>query len=186
MGYALAAEAAARGARVVLVSGPTPLDPPPGVEIIRVVSAAEMAEAVRARFDEARIVVMAAAVADFSFPAAAGRKIKKSEMGGSLAVVPTVDILMEAGTRKGGRYLVGFAAETEDMRRHALSKLKEKNLDLIVANDVSGEGVGFDSDFNQAILLDAGGGETETPILSKIELSRIIWSHIESHAVPKS
>ena len=186
MGYALAAEAAARGARVILVSGPTPLDPPPGAEIVRVVSAAEMAEAVRARFDEAQIVVMAAAVADFTFPAVSERKIKKGELGDSLALVPTLDILKEAGARKGGRYLVGFAAETEDLRRQALSKLKEKNLDLIVANDVSGEGVGFDSDFNQAVLLDVGGGETETPVLSKIELSRIIWSHIESHAVPKS
>ena len=154
--------------------------------MVRVVSAAEMAEAVRARFDEAQIVVMAAAVADFTFPAVSERKIKKGELGDSLALVPTLDILKEAGARKGGRYLAGFAAETEDLRRQAQSKLKEKNLDLIVANDVSGEGVGFDSDFNQAVLLDAGGGETETPVLSKIELSRIIWSHIESHAVPKS
>ena len=186
MGFALAAEAAARGARVILVCGPTPLDPPSGAELVRVVTAAEMADAVRARFDDAEIVVMAAAVADFTFPAAAARKIKKSEMGESIALVPTVDILKEAGARKAGRYLVGFAAETEDLRRRALLKLKEKNLDLIVANDVSAEGIGFDSDFNKAVLLDTDGGESETPVLSKSELSRIIWNHIESHAVPKS
>jgi phosphopantothenoylcysteine decarboxylase/phosphopantothenate--cysteine ligase len=186
MGYALAAEAAARGARVILVSGPTPLDPPPGAEIVRVVTAAEMAEAVRTRFDEAQIVIMAAAVADFTFPVAAERKIKKNELGDSVALVPTVDILKEAGARKGGRYLVGFAAETEDVRRHALLKLNDKKLDLIVANDVSGEGIGFDTDFNQVYLLDAGGGESETPVLSKIEISRIIWNHIEHHAVPKN
>jgi phosphopantothenoylcysteine decarboxylase/phosphopantothenate--cysteine ligase len=186
MGFAMAAEAAARGARVILVCGPTPLDPPSGAEIVRVVTSAEMAEAVRARFDEAEIVVMSAAVADFTFPAAAGRKIKKNEMGDSIALVPTVDILMEAGVRKAGRYLVGFAAETEDVRRHALLKLKEKNLDLIVANDVSAEGIGFDSDFNRVCLIDADGGEAETPVLSKIEISRIIWNHIERHAVPKS
>jgi phosphopantothenoylcysteine decarboxylase/phosphopantothenate--cysteine ligase len=186
MGYALAAEATARGARVILVSGPTPLDPPPGAEIVRVVTAAEMAEAVRTRFDEAQIVIMAAAVADFTFPAAAGRKIKKNELGDSVVLVPTVDILKEAGARKGGRYLVGFAAETEDVRRNALLKLNDKKLDLIVANDVSGEGIGFDSDFNQVCLLDAAGGESETPVLSKIEISRIIWNHIERHAVPKN
>ena len=186
MGFAMAAEAAARGARVILVCGPTPLDPPSGAEIVRVVTSAEMAEAVRARFDEAEIVVMSAAVADFTFPAAAGRKIKKNEMGDSIALVPTVDILMEAGVRKAGRYLVGFAAETEDVCRHALLKLKEKNLDLIVANDVSAEGIGFDSDFNRVCLIDADGGEAETPVLSKIEISRIIWNHIERHAVPKS
>jgi phosphopantothenoylcysteine decarboxylase/phosphopantothenate--cysteine ligase len=185
MGYALAAEGLARGARVILVSGPTPLDPPSGAELVKVVSAAEMAEAVRARFDGAEIVVMAAAVADFTFPVAAGRKIKKNEMGDSIALVPTIDILKEAGARKAGRFLVGFAAETEDLRRNALLKLKEKNLDLIVANDVSGEGVGFDSNFNKAVLLDAAGGETETAVLSKIELSRIIWNHIERHALPK-
>ncbi len=185
MGCALAAEAAARGARVILVCGPIPFDPPSGAEVVKVVTAAEMAEAVRARFDDAEIVVMAAAVADFTFPAPSGRKIKKNVLGDSIALVPTVDILKEAGARKAGRYLVGFAAETEDLRRNALLKLKEKNLDLIVANDVSGEGVGFDSDFNKAVLLDSAGGEAETAVLSKIELSRIIWDHIERHAAPK-
>ena len=186
MGYALAAEALGRGARVVLVSGPTHLDPPAGAELVRVGTAAEMAEAVLARFEAAQIVIMAAAVADFTFPAAAGRKIKKSELGESIALVPTMDILQTVGARKQGRYLVGFAAETNDLRRRAFLKMKEKNLDFMVANDVSAEGIGFDSDFNKALLLDAAGGETETPVVSKIELSRIIWNQIERHALPQS
>ena len=186
MGYALAAEALGRGARVVLVSGPTHLDPPAGAELVRVGTAAEMAEAVLARFETAQIVIMAAAVADFTFPAAAGRKIKKNELGESIALVPTMDILQTAGARKQGRYLVGFAAETDDLRRRAFLKMKEKNLDFMIANDVSAEGIGFDSDFNKALLLDAAGGETETPVVSKIELSRIIWNQIERHALPQS
>jgi phosphopantothenoylcysteine decarboxylase / phosphopantothenate---cysteine ligase len=181
MGYALAAEALRRGARVLLISGPTHLDPPAGAETVQVGTAAEMAAAVAGRLAGVDIAVMAAAVADFTFPSPAGRKMKKGEIGPSISLIPTADILKQAGAGKGGRFLVGFAAETDDIREHARLKLKEKNLDLIVANDVSQEGIGFDSDFNQALLLDAAGGEIETPVLSKIELSRAIWDAVENH-----
>lgn len=185
MGYAAAAEAVRRGARVILVSGPTALDPPSGAELVRVVSAAEMAEAVLARLDQADILVMAAAVADISFAAPAGGKIKKTELPAALPVVPAPDILKEAGRRERRPFLVGFAAETGDVVAYARRKLKEKKLDLIAANDVAAEGLGFDSDHNQLTLIDEEGGEVRTPVASKIELARLLWDAIESHAAKK-
>jgi phosphopantothenoylcysteine decarboxylase/phosphopantothenate--cysteine ligase len=95
-------------------------------------------------------------------------------------------ILKAVAEKKRGQIVVGFAAETEDVRRRALAKLKDKALDFIVANDVSVEGVGFDSEFNKVILIDADGGESESPVLSKIELSRIIWDAVERHAAKKN
>lgn len=186
MGHALAGEALRRGARVILVSGPTQIEPPAGAEVIGVVSAAEMARAVLGRLDECDIVVMAAAVADFSFEGQVSRKLKKSELSPTLSLKRTTDILKAVAEKKKGQIVVGFAAETEDVRGHALAKLKDKALDFIVANDVSVEGVGFDSDFNKAILIDAAGGESESPVLSKIELSRVIWDAVERYAAKKN
>jgi len=181
MGYAVAAEALRRGARVILVSGPTHLDPPAGAETVRVETAAEMAAAVERLAGQASIVVMAAAVADFRFAETAGAKIEKRDLPSTLRLERTSDILKTLGQDKGRRILVGFAAETGSVRDRARSKLKEKNLDLIVANDVSGEGVGFDSDYNKAVLLAAGGTEIETGAMSKTELSRVIWDAVEHH-----
>ena len=185
MGYALAREAALRGARVVLVSGPTSLDPPAGTEVVGVVSAAEMADAVLGRLAEADIVIMAAAVADVTVAQLAGRKLKKADLPSSLDLKRTVDILEAVSQRRTRQFIVGFAAETGDLRENARKKLRDKGLDLIVANDVSGEGVGFDSDRNKAVIMDTAGGEIETPVLAKTELSRVLWDAIEGHAGKK-
>jgi phosphopantothenoylcysteine decarboxylase/phosphopantothenate--cysteine ligase len=185
MGYAVAAEAVRRGAEVVLISGPTALEPPAGAEIVRVTTAAEMAAAVLARAGAADIVVMAAAVADFTVARPARSKIKKGRGVPEIKLVPTVDILKALAGRPGRRFTVGFAAETGSLRAQARAKLRAKGLDLIVANDVAAEGRGFDSDLNQAVIIDAVGGETETPVLSKAELARRLWDIIESHAQTK-
>ena len=125
----------------------------------------------------------AAAVADLRFAATAGRKIKKPALPDSVALVRTPDILKSLGGRKTTQFLVGFAAETENLRENALAKVKAKNLDFMVANDVAAEGVGFDSDDNQALLIDAAGAAAPTAKMSKRELSREIWDAIEkAHA----
>lgn len=180
MGYEVAREALLRGARVILVSGPTHEIPPAGAELIRADAAAEMEREVLKRFPKSDIVVMAAAVADFSFAARADRKIKKQALPEDLKLVPTRDILKTLGERKKGQFLVGFAAETDDVKANALKKIKSKRLDLIVANDVSKQGLGFDADDNQALLIDARGRVTEAPRMSKRELSRVIWDAIEA------
>ncbi len=185
MGYAVAREAALRGARVILVSGPTSLDPPAGTEVVGVVSAAEMADAVLGRMAEADIVVMAAAVADFTVARLSEKKLKKANVPPSLDLKKTVDILKAVSKRRTRQFLVGFAAETEDLRENARKKLKDKGVDLIVANDVSAEDLGFDSDRNKAVIMAAAGEETETPVLSKAELSRVLWDAIERHAAKK-
>ncbi len=180
MGYEMAREALARGAKVVLVSGPTQEIPPVRAEIVRVGTAAEMEEEVFKRFPKSDIVVMAAAVADLTFAAKAPRKIKKQALPRKLEFVPTRDILDTLGRRKKRQFLVGFAAETDDVKTNALSKIRSKRLDLIVANDVSKPGVGFDADDNQALLIDARGRVAETAKMSKRELSRVIWDAIEA------
>jgi phosphopantothenoylcysteine decarboxylase/phosphopantothenate--cysteine ligase len=180
MGFEMAAEALRRGARVVLVSGPTSAAPPARAELVRVGTAAEMEKEALKRFSKAHIVVMAAAVADVAIADAADRKIKKQDLPETLKLVRTKDILKAMGERKKRQFLVGFAAETESLRANALAKMKAKNLDLIVANDVSKPGRGFDADDNQALLIDAAGQATETAIMSKRELSRAIWDMIEA------
>jgi phosphopantothenoylcysteine decarboxylase/phosphopantothenate--cysteine ligase len=182
MGYAVAAEAARRGAHVVLVSGPTRLDPPAGVEIERVRSAAEMARAMTAKAVGADAVVMAAAVADYT-PERGAAPAKMAKQGSALQVtlVPTVDILAELGRSRGSAplpVLVGFAAETGDPRPRARQKLAAKQLDLIVANDVSQPGAGFDVDTNAAVLI-ATDGETELPLQPKTQMAAAIMDRIE-------
>jgi phosphopantothenoylcysteine decarboxylase/phosphopantothenate--cysteine ligase len=179
MGYRLAEAARDRGARVVLVSGPTSLPAPHGVQVVAVRSAEEMARAVTEHAAGAAVVVMAAAVSDYRPAAVAPHKIKKEAGPQRLDLVRTPDVLRSLGQDKAHRLLVGFAAETEAVRENARRKLRDKNLDLIVANDVGGDGIGFASEDNAAVLIDADG-ETELPRMTKRELAERIWDRIES------
>jgi phosphopantothenoylcysteine decarboxylase/phosphopantothenate--cysteine ligase len=182
MGYAIAQEASRRGAHVVLVSGPTKLDPPPGVQIERVRSAMEMSRAMTQHASGADAVVMAAAVADYMPEAgAAGEKIAKQDGPLTMRLVRTPDILAELGRARGSSsspVLIGFAAETGDPRPRARKKLASKQVDLIVANDVSRADAGFDSDTNAAFLI-AGDGEVELPLMLKSELAGRILDRLE-------
>jgi phosphopantothenoylcysteine decarboxylase/phosphopantothenate--cysteine ligase len=188
MGFELAAEARLRGARVILVSGPTSLYPPLGAEWRGVETAAEMLAEVKRRFGEADVVIMAAAVADFRPAAASARKIKKGEAPRAVELAPTEDILTALGrepTRKD-KLLVGFAAETESVEANARRKLEEKGLDLVVGNDVSRPGVGIEADANQVIMIDRRGRRSETGTMSKREISRAILDTIEGLLGEKS
>jgi phosphopantothenoylcysteine decarboxylase/phosphopantothenate--cysteine ligase len=171
MGYAIAEEARARGADVVLVSGPVAIEPPDGVEVVRVETAAEMAEATLARAEWATIVVKSAAVADYRPKTVASRKIKKGEGESTLELERTTDILAELGRRKGEQVLVGFAAVTDALVENARKKLEAKNLDLVVANDVTREGAGFDGETNIAVLVGRDGRADELPLMPKRELA---------------
>jgi phosphopantothenoylcysteine decarboxylase/phosphopantothenate--cysteine ligase len=171
MGYAVARAARRRGARTVLVSGPTCLEPPHGVETVAVGSAEEMRQAVLARFRECTVVVKAAAVADFRPRVRASEKIKKDQAAAVIELERNPDILAELGRLKAGQLLVGFAAETREVAAYAERKLTEKNLDLIVANDLGQEGAGFDVETNIALLLSRDGRREELPLMSKDELA---------------
>ena len=160
MGYALAEAAAARGAKVTLVSGPTRLSCPAGVERVEITSCAELCEAVLSRGEAADAVIQAAAPADFRPKVVADRKIKKSGSGMTLELEATTDIAAELGKRKrAGQVLVAFAAETDDVLENAGAKLDRKNCDLIVANDVSRPDAGFGVDTNVITLVTHGGAE---------------------------
>ena len=178
MGYAVAEEAADRGARTILVSGPTGLTPPKGVETIRVETALQMRTAVLDHLPEATVVIKAAAVSDYRLAHPADLKRKKTEQSMTLELVPNPDILKEIGAQNGERILVGFAAETGDLVRQAEQKLKEKNLDLIVANDVSQEGAGFGHETNMVVILDQDGGVEELPLLPKRTVARRILDRV--------
>jgi phosphopantothenoylcysteine decarboxylase/phosphopantothenate--cysteine ligase len=177
MGYRLAEVARDRGAKVVLVSGPTALPTPRGMEVVPVRSAEEMAKAVTDRAAAAGIVAMAAAVSDYRPNETAPTKIKKQDGGVRLDMVRTPDILKSLGEAKGRRFLIGFAAETDGLLENARKKRTEKRVDLMVANDVSREGAGFASERNAAVLIDAKG-ETELPLMSKRELAERIWDRV--------
>jgi phosphopantothenoylcysteine decarboxylase/phosphopantothenate--cysteine ligase len=181
MGYALAGEALRRGARVILVSGPTSLYPPLGAEFRPVETAADMGQEVKKNLSRADIVIMAAAVADFRPAQQSGQKIKKKEAPSALNLIPTEDILAGLGRTAGRtkKVIVGFAAETADIAANASKKLREKKLDLIVANDVSRKGIGFDSDFHQVTIIDRKGTAVESPTASKREISRLVMDRIE-------
>jgi phosphopantothenoylcysteine decarboxylase/phosphopantothenate--cysteine ligase len=181
MGYAVAEEALKRGANVLLISGPTALLPPPGAGHRTVETAEEMSREVKAAFPQADIVIMSAAVSDFQPARISGRKIKKREAPGSIALVRTEDILERLGRLRGRRdkIVVGFAAETENIAANASKKLTEKKLDLVVANDVLKEGIGFESDWNQVTVIDKKGVVFTTEKMSKREISRILLDKIE-------
>jgi phosphopantothenoylcysteine decarboxylase/phosphopantothenate--cysteine ligase len=153
MGYAIAEEAAARGARVILISGPVSLPAPRRAEVVHVQTAAQMFSAVEKHLDESTIIIKAAAVADYHRADAPQYKVKKTAARMSLELDPTVDILAELGRKKGDRLLIGFAAETENLIAEARRKLESKNCDMVVANLVSQSGIGFDSDENEVVLL---------------------------------
>jgi phosphopantothenoylcysteine decarboxylase/phosphopantothenate--cysteine ligase len=178
MGYRLAEAARDRGARVVLVSGPTSLAVPSGVEYVAVRSAAEMAAEVEARADAVSVVVMAAAVSDYRPAQAAPTKVKKGEGGTTLELVRTPDILRGLGAKKGSRVLVGFAAETDGLRENARAKLAAKNLDLIVANDVTQSGAGFGGETNAAVLIGGDGREEDVALQTKRELADRILDRV--------
>jgi phosphopantothenoylcysteine decarboxylase/phosphopantothenate--cysteine ligase len=153
MGYALAEAALLRGARVILISGPVTLTPPGGAEFISVRTALEMRKAVMDHLEESTIIVKAAAVADYYRADAPDQKVKKTAARLSLQLDPTPDILAECGRKKGDRLLVGFAAETQNLLEEARRKLESKNCDMVVANLVSQQGTGFESDENEVVLL---------------------------------
>jgi phosphopantothenoylcysteine decarboxylase / phosphopantothenate---cysteine ligase len=175
MGYALAEAAAARGARVVLISGPVNLAPPRGVETIPVRTAVEMREQVFERLAPATIVVKAAAVADFHVANAPGQKIKKTAARISLELDPTPDILAELGRKKGDRLLIGFAAETQNLQQEARRKLELKNCDMVVGNLVGGADSGFESDYNEVTLALSSGENIPLPRAGKRELADRIF-----------
>lgn len=180
MGYALAVAARDRGAEVLLVSGPTQLPPPQGVDFIAVTTAAEMDRAVKDHVGRCQVVIMAAAVSDFRPREISERKIKKDIAPLQVTLEPTTDILLGLGKSKEGRLLVGFAAETDALVLNSREKLSRKNLDLIVANDITAPGSGFGADTNRATMIDRQGTIDELPSMSKEELSvRIIDKVIE-------
>ncbi len=171
MGYALARAGLRRGAEVTLVSGPTSLPPPARARLVRVNTAAEMREAVLREFPSCTTVVMAAAVADYTPQKFTPRKLKKNAQPFRLELKANPDILQELGTIKNGQILIGFAAETEDLLANAKKKLRQKNLDLIVANDVTAAGSGFQGDTNVATILDRKGNAQPLPLMTKDELA---------------
>ena len=179
MGYELAEEALRRGADVILISGPTDIIPPPGARVIRVQSADEMEKEVGRYFPKIDVLVMAAAVSDYKFSSVSSQKMKKQKKSQTIRLVPTTDILQNIGKRKGKKILVGFAAETEKIRENALNKLRQKNLDMIVANDITKKGAGFGSDFNQVTLLFPDGKSIRSSKKSKTEISAMIMDEIE-------
>jgi phosphopantothenoylcysteine decarboxylase / phosphopantothenate---cysteine ligase len=178
MGYAVAEAAARRGARVILVSGPTSLDAPSGVTRIDVRTADEMHRAVAEKFPECSIAIFAAAVADYRPVAKLEQKIKRDKEPVTLSLQPTTDILASAAKNKGERLVVGFAAETQTVAENARKKLVAKNADMIVANDVTAEGAGFDHDTNIVTLFARDGRDLPLPRMSKSEVAQRILDEV--------
>lgn len=179
MGYALAKVAKRRGAEVILVTGPTSLPiPRRDIEVIPVQTAGEMRKTVLSHIEGCSAVIKAAAVSDFRPKVMSQRKLKKAEASRSLELEKTEDILGEIGKKKKDRVLVGFAAETEDLVENARKKLKEKNLDFIVVNDVTKPGAGFGVDTNQVKILYPSGEAKDLPLMSKEEVSQLILDEV--------
>ena len=182
MGYALARAGCQRGASVVLVSGPTSLKPPSGVAFCGVKTAAEMRKAVLENCSECDMIIKAAAVSDYRPRQSAQQKIKKGGDSLSLEMVKTPDILAElGGSRKGSPFiLVGFAAETEDLLSNAKEKLSAKGLDMIVANDVSRNDAGFETDTNKVKMIYKDGQVEDSPLMSKDEVAHLILDRVKA------
>ena len=179
-GHAVAEEAAARGAKVTLVTT-VAIPASAGIDVVRVDTAAEMEHAVLSRSDDADVLVMAAAVADFRPVAPAAGKIKKADGVPAVVLQPTTDILAALGARRrAGQTIVGFAAETDDLRSHAADKLARKGIDLIVANDVSAPGVGFEHDTNAVVILGSDGTEHDVPLTDKRAIARLILDAVST------
>ena len=182
MGYALAATAKQRGAMVTLISGPTALTVPPGIKCIQVTSATEMHTQVMTCLETATIIVKAAAVADYRPAEPQLHKTKKGPASLALPLIANPDILKELGERRGESsdfpLLIGFAAESHDHLKEGARKLKEKNLDLIVINDLGGTDTGFATDTNRVTLLSRNGTQEDLPLLSKEETAHRIWEAV--------
>jgi phosphopantothenoylcysteine decarboxylase/phosphopantothenate--cysteine ligase len=178
MGYAVADAAAGRGAKVVLISGPAALETPEGVERIDVRTAEEMLRAVQARFSPATIAIFAAAVADYRPAEPATAKIKRTKEALTIRLEPNPDILATMAKEKGDRMVVGFAAETDHVAENARKKLTQKNADLIVANDVTAEGAGFDVDTNIVTILSRDARDLPLPRMTKTEVAQRILDEV--------
>jgi len=176
-GFAIAEEAARRGARVSLVTGPVTLPDPFGCEVVRVQTALQMRAAVLARFDTADVVVMSAAVADFRPAAMSADKIKKTDAPAAISLERNPDILAELGERDTGKLLVGFAAETTDVVANAQLKLEAKHLDMVIANDVSDPSMGFGTEHNRVHYVTASGVD-ESPVLGKKTIARDLLDRV--------
>lgn len=184
MGYALAQAARERGAEVILVTGPTALAPPHGVEVVPVLTAEDMGKALITRLAWSTVVLMAAAVADFRPRRSPQQKIKKEgRTGMNLELEPTPDILETLAKQRSSQVVVGFAAETEPPLRHAEQKLKRKGIDLVVGNDVTADQCGFGSDSNAAVLVDRDGRVVELELMPKRELADRILDAIQTLSV---
>jgi len=185
MGYALARAAEQRGAHVTMVSGPVSIAPPPGVDILSVESCQQMAEAMLSHMDRADIIIKVAAVADFRPKTAWDRKIKKQDHTSDMVMELTKnsDILKAMGQRKKpNQFLLGFAAETNDLEAHALAKMKKKNLDMIAANLVGGADTGFGTDTNALTLLSRTGDKEAIPLMAKQQAAHKILDAVIRHA----
>jgi putative hydrolase of HD superfamily len=181
MGYAVAVAARDRGHEVVLISGPVAaLQPPHGIKMVPVVTAADMLAAVEAHLEWSDTLIMSAAVADWRPADPANRKIKKLDRLTELRLEPTTDILLSIAPRKGSRTFVGFAAETHDLLHEARRKLARKGLDAIVANDVSRSDAGFDVETNQVVLVTKDGPDQEWPLMSKAAVAERLVKWVES------
>jgi phosphopantothenoylcysteine decarboxylase/phosphopantothenate--cysteine ligase len=179
MGYSVAEEALKRGANVTLVSGPTHIQAPHSVELVMVQTTDEMADQTFQHYEKADIVIMAAAVSDVTFKDMAPQKLKKRGLSQDVKLVQTQDILKKLGKTKGDKILIGFAAETENIKENSLQKIEDKNLDFIVANDVADETIGFESDFNEVIFVYPDGQIFRTDRMSKMDISQLIWDRVE-------
>ncbi len=178
MGYAIAEEAALRGAAVSLITAPTQLLPPAGADIIQVETAEEMRKEVLKNFEKADVVVKAAAVTDFRPSQVSKSKLKKDEKELVLKLVRNPDILEELGRLKKKQILVGFAAESENLEDNARKKLKAKNLDLVIANDITKPGMGFGEDINEVLIIDKKGEVEKYSPMFKVALARIILDKV--------
>ena len=181
MGYAIAKEAIERGAEVTLVSGPTKLEPPKNLrKFIKIESAQQMYEAVLDNLDENQIIIKSAAVADYKPKSYCNKKIKKNDDDLVIGLDRNKDIAYEIGKIKNDKILVGFAAETNDLIENAKNKVKKKNLDFIVANDLTKEGAGFGVDTNIVKIIDKDGIISEYPIMKKEEVANVILDKVKS------
>lgn len=180
MGYAVAEEAAARGARVILVSGPTTLPDPAGVEVERVICAEEMLAACRRHFAACDVLVAVAAVADVRPVRRHPEKLRKQAIGSTLELEPTPDVVATLAADKGRRFIVGFAAETSDLLASAAAKMERKGLDLIVANDVGDPALGFGSADNRVVILAPDGSREELGPAPKRQIAAGVWAAVSA------
>lgn len=189
MGYSIAKEAVTRGAEVVLISGPTSITPPRGIELIKVKTTEDMLKAVDKYFHSCDVLIKSAAPVDYRPETVSSTKIKKKENEKDELIIKYVknpDIAAHFGKQKKNQIMVGFAAETNNLDEYAMEKLKKKNLDFIVANDVTKEGAGFNSDTNIVTIIDKEGNKNTYPMMNKREVAKVILDRVKSILDDKS